>query len=87
MIVDDPLVDVGKDGTINCKVCARRCRIPKGGTGFCGIRKNVNGKLDLIVYGRPSAFGIDPVEKKPQLFFGQQTDRNLARQSFKPKMH
>jgi len=69
MIVDDPLVDVGKDGTINCKVCARRCRIPKGGTGFCGIRKNVNGKLDLIVYGRPSAFGIDPVEKKPQFHF------------------
>ncbi|MGC9057698.1 MAG: AmmeMemoRadiSam system radical SAM enzyme [Candidatus Micrarchaeia archaeon] len=68
MIVQDPLVDV-KDGKIYCKVCARRCTIEEGGTGFCGIRKNASGKLDLIVYGRPSAFGVDPVEKKPQFHF------------------
>lgn len=69
MIVKNPLVEVSKDGTICCKVCARRCLIPKGGTGFCGIRKNANGKLDLIVHSRPSAFGIDPIEKKPQFHF------------------
>jgi pyruvate formate lyase activating enzyme len=69
MIVKDPLVDVDKDGTIHCKVCARRCTIPKGGTGFCGIRKNIDGKLDLIVYGRPAALGVDPIEKKPQFHF------------------
>lgn len=70
MIVDDPLVDVEKDNnTINCKACARRCKIANGGTGFCGIRRNIDGKLDLIVYGRPSAEAIDPVEKKPQFHF------------------
>ncbi|MCX8200475.1 MAG: radical SAM protein, partial [Candidatus Micrarchaeota archaeon] len=30
---------------------------------------NMGGKLDLLVYGRPSALGIDPVEKKPQYHF------------------
>ncbi|MCX8199999.1 MAG: AmmeMemoRadiSam system radical SAM enzyme [Candidatus Micrarchaeota archaeon] len=69
MIVQDPLVDVKEDGTMQCKACARRCIIRSGEAGFCGIRKNVGGKLDLIVYGRPAAFGIDPVEKKPQFHF------------------
>ncbi len=68
MIVNNPLVDV-EDGKIHCKVCARRCVFGDGESGFCGIRKNVGGKLDLIVYGRPSAFGVDPVEKKPQFHF------------------
>lgn len=69
MIVDNPLVEVEDDNTIHCNVCARRCIIKDGGVGFCGIRKNMEGKLDLVVYGRPSAFGVDPVEKKPQFHF------------------
>ncbi|MEM3364230.1 MAG: AmmeMemoRadiSam system radical SAM enzyme [Candidatus Micrarchaeia archaeon] len=69
MIVNNPLVDYKDDGTIQCKACARRCLIREGETGFCGIRKNTSGKLDLVVYGRPSAFGIDPIEKKPQFHF------------------
>jgi len=69
MIVRDPLADIMADGTIRCKACSRRCIIPNGSTGFCGIRKNVNGQLDLIVHSRPAAFGIDPIEKKPQFHF------------------
>lgn len=68
MIVQDPLVDA-RNGNIECRVCTRRCVIKDGGIGFCGIRKNVGGKVDLIVYGRPSALGIDPIEKKPQYHF------------------
>lgn len=68
MIVQNPLIDI-ENGNIHCKACARRCTISDGGTGFCGIRKNIGGKLDLIVYGRPSAFGVDPIEKKPQFHF------------------
>lgn len=29
----------------SCKICVNECRIPEGGTGFCGIRKNVGGRL------------------------------------------
>jgi pyruvate formate lyase activating enzyme len=28
-----------------CNVCVNECRIPEGGVGFCGLRKNVGGKL------------------------------------------
>ncbi|MFQ6617605.1 MAG: radical SAM protein [Fidelibacterota bacterium] len=30
---------------VACKVCVNDCRIPLNGTGFCGIRKNVGGKI------------------------------------------
>jgi len=28
-----------------CKICGNECKIGEGETGFCGLRKNVNGKL------------------------------------------
>jgi len=34
----------GKDG-IRCRICVNECRIPDGGLGFCGMRKNRNGKI------------------------------------------
>lgn len=30
---------------ILCNQCANQCQIPEGQTGFCGVRKNVNGKI------------------------------------------
>ncbi|GAB6088914.1 AmmeMemoRadiSam system radical SAM enzyme [Spirochaeta dissipatitropha] len=48
-----------------CLACARQCRIPQGRTGYCGVRKNIDGRLVSLAYGRPSAFHIDPIEKKP----------------------
>ena len=30
---------------IECRVCAKRCKIPEGKYGYCGLRKNLNGKL------------------------------------------
>ncbi len=69
MIVEDPLATRGEDGSLHCNACARMCKIRDGSAGFCGIRKNIGGKLDLIVYGKPSAFGVDPIEKKPQFHF------------------
>lgn len=30
---------------VPCKICVNECRIPQGGTGFCGIRKNIGGRL------------------------------------------
>ncbi len=69
MIVRWPLVKKLKNNYIQCLACSRHCIIPPGETGVCGVRKNVNGKLDLIVYGKPAALGIDPIEKKPLFHF------------------
>ena len=53
------------DGSVECNLCHRRCRIPKGSTGFCGVRKNVDGVLYSLVYGKAIAANVDPIEKKP----------------------
>lgn len=50
---------------VECKLCPRNCIIKKGQEGFCFIRKNIDGNLYSAGYGRPTGFGIDPIEKKP----------------------
>ena len=52
-------------GGIRCLLCPRGCLIREGGNGFCGVRKNIGGKLYSIAYGHPVAIHIDPIEKKP----------------------
>jgi pyruvate formate lyase activating enzyme len=52
-------------GRVRCTACARYCNIPEGKIGLCGIRGNVDGKLQLFVYGKIIAGNIDPIEKKP----------------------
>jgi len=48
-----------------CTLCPRECHIPEGQRGFCFVRANVQGRLELTTYGRSSGFCIDPIEKKP----------------------
>ena len=50
---------------ILCTLCPRYCTIGNGQNGFCFIRKNIDGKLYSLGYGRPTGFAIDPIEKKP----------------------
>ncbi len=50
---------------LNCDFCYRRCAIPEGKRGFCGIRENVDGELKTIGYGRVLSAAVDPIEKKP----------------------
>ncbi|MEM3829820.1 MAG: AmmeMemoRadiSam system radical SAM enzyme [Conexivisphaerales archaeon] len=54
---------------VECLACARRCKLKPNQLGFCGIRKNIDGKLFLLNYGFVSAIHIDPVEKKPAIHF------------------
>jgi len=54
---------------VQCLACRRKCVIKEGQTGFCGVRKNVNGKLYLLVYEFPIAVNLDPIEKKPLFHF------------------
>lgn len=48
-----------------CNLCPRNCVIKKGQNGFCFIRQNIDGKLYSSGYGKPTGFGVDPIEKKP----------------------
>jgi len=52
-------------GKILCTLCPRYCEIGDGQPGFCYIRQNIDGKLYTLGYGKPTGFGIDPIEKKP----------------------
>ena len=52
-------------GKVQCGLCPRRCVLAQNQKGFCQARKNINGKLYTLTYGRPVAIHIDPIEKKP----------------------
>lgn len=54
---------------IRCTACARYCQLSDGQIGLCGIRGNVNGKLELFVYGKVIAGNLDPIEKKPVVHY------------------
>lgn len=54
---------------VMCTACKQKCVIAPNHTGICGVRQNKEGRLYLLVYGRPSAVNIDPVEKKPLYHF------------------
>lgn len=54
-------------GKVRCQICFRRCIINEGKRGFCRNKENRTGVLYNIVYARPSAVHIDPIEKEPQL--------------------
>jgi len=49
--------------------CEHRCKIGVGKTGVCGVRKNVDGRLELLVREKTTGVGIDPIEKKPLYHF------------------
>lgn len=55
--------------SVRCLACAHKCLIAEGKTGICGVRKNINRKLYLLIYGQIIAEHIDPIEKKPLYHF------------------
>lgn len=54
---------------IKCLACCHYCKINQGKTGICGVRKNVGGKLKLLVDGKTTGVAVDPIEKKPLYHF------------------
>ncbi len=58
-----------QDKIVQCHLCPKNCFIKNNEFGVCGARKNIDGKLYSVVYGRPAAMNIDPVEKKPFYHF------------------
>jgi pyruvate formate lyase activating enzyme len=57
------------DKTVKCCLCARCCSIADGSAGFCSVRKNQDGVLYTLNYGRAVSFQFDPIGKKPLLHF------------------
>lgn len=57
------------DDHLKCNLCNHHCNIPQGETGFCGVRKNVNGKLKSLTYGKSISSSLEPIEKKPLYHF------------------
>jgi len=56
-------------GIVQCQACEHFCAIKPGESGKCGVRRNFDGTLYLVVYGTPVAIHVDPVEKKPLFHF------------------
>ncbi|MBN2564267.1 MAG: hypothetical protein JXB46_01000, partial [Candidatus Eisenbacteria bacterium] len=50
---------------VRCGLCPRRCVVPPGGRGHCGVRENRGGTYYTLSYGNPCAVHVDPIEKKP----------------------
>ncbi len=68
-LVEAMLWDKLKDKKVKCNLCERRCIIPDGGKGVCGVRVNKGGKLYTMTFGKITAMNIDPIEKKPFFHF------------------
>ena len=58
-----------KDKKVQCRTCAHYCIIENGERGKCYVKENQDGKLYSLVYGKPCAVNIDPIEKKPFFHF------------------
>jgi pyruvate formate lyase activating enzyme len=56
-------------GDVQCLACEQKCKIKPGMRGVCGVRKNLAGKLMLLVWGRVTGIAVDPIEKKPLYHF------------------
>lgn len=63
-----------KDNDVQCIACSHRCTIGENRRGICGVRKNVKGKLYLLVYGTIASENVDPIEKKPLYHFLPKTN-------------
>lgn len=58
-----------EDKSVHCYLCSHHCKIAQAQYGFCGVRRNVDGRLYTHAYGRVVAAHIDPIEKKPLYHF------------------
>lgn len=61
--------DALADGKVRCRLCAHGCAIAPGKRGICQVRENQDGVLWSLVWGRPIAANVDPIEKKPLYHF------------------
>jgi len=51
--------------TVHCELCPNGCVLDEGQHSKCRARMNKGGVLYSLVYGKPCAVHVDPIEKKP----------------------
>ena len=54
---------------VACELCPNRCVLDAGQVSRCRTRTNKDGTLYSLVYGKPCAVHVDPIEKKPFFHF------------------
>ncbi len=54
---------------IRCHLCPQECLIEDHKQGICNVRKNIDGKLYSLIYGKAASLAVDPIEKKPLYHF------------------
>lgn len=52
-----------------CRICPHYCVLKPNKKGKCGVRKNKDGRIYSLVYGKVASIHIDPIEKKPFFHF------------------
>jgi pyruvate formate lyase activating enzyme len=55
--------------TVQCELCPNECILENGQHSRCRARMNKDGTLYSLVYGKPCAVHVDPIEKKPFFHF------------------
>ena len=58
-----------KSGKVQCLLCPKNCVLADNEFGSCSVRKNENGTLYSLVYGKTTGIAVDPIEKKPLYHF------------------
>ncbi len=58
-----------ENSKVKCLLCPTECVIAPGNMGSCRSRKNIEGKLIAINYGKSTSLNLDPIEKKPLYHF------------------
>jgi len=48
-----------------CPLCPHHCSLRENQIGLCRARRNINGRITAINYGKLTAIVLDPIEKKP----------------------
>src|SRR3989344_3555281 len=58
-----------KNKILQCQLCPHFCVIKENEVGKCRVRKNINGILYSLSYGKPVSINLDPITKKPLYHF------------------
>jgi pyruvate formate lyase activating enzyme len=54
---------------VECEICPKNCKVGDIERGYCGAKENRDGIYYSLVYSRPCAVHVDPIEKKPLFHF------------------
>jgi pyruvate formate lyase activating enzyme len=68
-MIEARLYEKEKEQRVRCRACHHLCLIQEGRRGICWVRENRQGTLYSLVYGKPIAAHVDPIEKKPLFHF------------------